>query len=157
MTTAQARVLAAAAVRADIVQREVRPALESGAVVVIGRLIDSPLDHLSAGSGLDAEEPACLAEWTVGRLRPDLTILLDHGAEEPAPAADAWDRRIRQLLRDLSTTAHCVVVETADHDGGQARIRAAMTTALARIGAPGVVHDPEPVDGDRGTGTRPGS
>ncbi|MEV0073230.1 MFS transporter [Amycolatopsis sp. NPDC050768] len=153
VTTARARVLAAAAVRADIVEREVRPALESSAIVVIERLIDSPLEQ--DGTGLDLEELAGVAEWTVGRLRPDFTILLDHGADEPSPTADAWDRRIRRLLRDLSTTARCVVVETADHDAGRAQIRAAMATALARIATPEAAEEPGPVDRDRRTGTHP--
>ncbi|MEV8608005.1 hypothetical protein AB0383_08725 [Amycolatopsis sp. NPDC051373] len=154
VTTARARVLAAAAVRADVVEREVRPALESGAIVVIERLIDSELEQ--GGTGLDPEELVGLAEWLAGLLRLDFTILLDHSPDEPSPTADTWDRRIRRLLRDLSTTARCVVVETADRDGGRAQVRAAMTTALARIATAQAAEEPGPVDRDRRTGTHPG-
>src|SRR5699024_7653900 len=53
LTGVRARALAAAAVRADLVEREVRPALDSGAIVVMERFVDSPLAHISALAGLD--------------------------------------------------------------------------------------------------------
>ncbi|MCA1655458.1 MAG: MFS transporter, partial [Pseudonocardiaceae bacterium] len=74
---ARAHALVAAAVRADIVERRIRPALDRGALVVMERFVDSPLAHLSAAAGLDPAELEGLADWATARLRPDLTILLD--------------------------------------------------------------------------------
>ncbi|MEW2507781.1 MULTISPECIES: hypothetical protein [unclassified Amycolatopsis] len=53
-------------------------------------------------------------------------------------------------------TARCVVGATADHEAGRTPIRAAMTTALARVGTLEVADELGPVDRDRRTGTRPG-
>src|SRR5690606_31229982 len=77
LTGARAKALAAAAVRADIVERNVRPALDEGAIVVMERFVDTPLAHLSAMAGLDATELEGLTDWATGALRPDLTVLLD--------------------------------------------------------------------------------
>jgi dTMP kinase len=77
LSGARAQALAAAAVRADIVERDVRPALDSGSVVVMERFVDSPLAHLSTVAGLDAGELEGLADWATNRLRPDITVLLD--------------------------------------------------------------------------------
>ncbi|HKN56151.1 MAG TPA: MFS transporter, partial [Amycolatopsis sp.] len=45
LSGARALALAAAAVRADIVERDIRPALDAGSVVVMERFVDSPLAH----------------------------------------------------------------------------------------------------------------
>ena len=105
LTGARAQALAAAAVRADIVERHVQPALDAGSVVVMERFVDSPLAHLSAVAGLDSDELEGLADWATGRLRPDLTVLLD-AAPHSAPAErsqsinDQW--RVQHLLTEMA-------------------------------------------------------
>jgi dTMP kinase len=59
------------------VEREVRPALENGALVVMERYVDSPLAHFSAVGSVQPAEVEGLVDWATGRLRPDVTILLD--------------------------------------------------------------------------------
>src|SRR5690606_34528640 len=98
LTGARAKALAAAAVRADIVERDVRPALDAGGIVVMERFADSSLAHLSAVAGLDIAELEGLADWAMDQLRPDLTVLLDVDPGEipdkdGTPAEAAWRMR----------------------------------------------------------------
>lgn len=155
LTGARAHVLVAAAVRADVVERRVLPALEAGEMVVMERFVDSPLAHLGAIGGLDPTELDGLADWATGRLRPDITVLLDR---DPATMTESPDDalirginsvehhwRVQRLLTEMAAAdpARYVVV---DADGSEAavaeRIRTAMTTALRERG---VTAEPENV------------
>lgn len=65
------------AARADLVRTTLRPALESGRVVLCDRYGDSTLAYQGGGRGLDAAQ---LGEWNrtaTGGLQPDLTLLFD--------------------------------------------------------------------------------
>ncbi|MFD4250377.1 bifunctional MFS transporter/dTMP kinase [Amycolatopsis thermoflava] len=137
LSGARAQALAAAAVRADIVERNVNPALDGGAIVVMERFVDSPLAHLSAVAGLDAKELEGLADWATGRLRPDVTVLLDAdpGANAPGPISveDQW--RVQHLLSEMAAADpdHYVVVDAdgpAEEVGD--RVRTAVTAVLAQ-------------------------
>ena len=66
-----------AADRAHHVQAVIRPALESGAVVVTDRYVDSSVAYQGAGRTLPAEDVVRLSAWATGGLTPDLTIVLD--------------------------------------------------------------------------------
>jgi dTMP kinase len=78
LTGQRARAMVAAAVRAETVERRVRPALAGGALVVMEQYVDSALAQLSASGGLSHDELEGLGDWATGRLRPDVTVLLDH-------------------------------------------------------------------------------
>lgn len=132
LTSARARVLAAAAVRADSVHRDILPALEGGAVVVVERLIDSPVDRLTESAGFGADDLAEVADWAAGRLRPDFAVLLDNSARSDVPAAEAWPARIQEIIGGLSGATRCVLVEAADRTSSQDQIRAAVAEALSR-------------------------
>jgi dTMP kinase len=142
---ARAHALVAAAVRADIVERQIRPALDRGALVVMERFVDSPLAHLSAAAGLDPAELEGLADWATARLRPDVTILLDR---DPSTLDDDSSRSRRpahhwQVQRVLTEMAAAdpdrYVVVDADGTPEQVavRVRIAVQTALAgrRLGS----------------------
>ncbi|PXY16759.1 dTMP kinase [Prauserella flavalba] len=135
LSGARAQALAAAAVRADIVERDVQPALDAGAVVVMERFVDSPLAHLSAVAGLDAKELEGLADWATGRLRPDLTVLLDAepgaDAESANSAQHHW--RVQQLLTEMASAdpeRYVVVEADGTEDDVAARVRTAVQTTL---------------------------
>ncbi|WP_410666594.1 bifunctional MFS transporter/dTMP kinase [Amycolatopsis sp. cmx-4-68] len=135
LTGARAQALAAAAVRADIVERHVQPALDAGSVVVMERFVDSPLAHLSAVAGLDSDELEGLADWATGRLRPDLTVLLDsapNGAprDKSATMNDQW--RVQHLLTEMAAADpdRYVVI---DADGSDAEVAARIRTALRAV------------------------
>jgi len=136
---ARAHALVAAAVRADIVERQIRPALDRGALVVMERFVDSPLAHLSAAAGLDPAELEGLADWATARLRPDVTILLDRdpstmeaGTDAPQPTQHHW--HVQRVLTEMaSADPDRYVVVDADGTPEQVagRVRVAVQTALA--------------------------
>ncbi|GLY68601.1 bifunctional MFS transporter/dTMP kinase [Amycolatopsis taiwanensis] len=135
LSGARAQALAAAAVRADIVERDVQPALDGGSIVVMERFVDSPLAHLSAVAGLDAKELEGLADWATGRLRPDVTVLLDAAptgaAAGPVSVEDQW--RVQNLLSEMAAADpdHYVVVDgDGDEDEVAARVRSAVQAIL---------------------------
>ncbi|GDY30751.1 dTMP kinase [Gandjariella thermophila] len=164
LSGARAHALVAAAVRADVVERRVRPALDAGELVIMERYVDSPLAHLGALGGLDQAELEHLADWATGRLRPDLTVLLDRdpatlprsavgqpGNPTPVEPPDSGDGqvaggigtlehhwRVQKILTEVAAANpdRYVVV---DADGAEEevaeRVRAAVYSVLAaRIG-----------------------
>jgi dTMP kinase len=65
------------AARAQLVDEVVTPSLERGAIVVATRFADSTLAYQGFGSGLPLAQLRVLERFTLGALRPDLTIVLD--------------------------------------------------------------------------------
>ncbi|TQM15914.1 bifunctional MFS transporter/dTMP kinase [Pseudonocardia kunmingensis] len=129
LSGARAKALAAAAVRADQVERVIRPALAQGAVVVVDRFLVSPLvqfgvaaDRASSGGGhveLDPGELENLAAWATGRLRPDVSVLLDRAPADAAPQTGGLPGeehvRVQRLLtRMAAAEPHRYVVVDAD-------------------------------------------
>jgi dTMP kinase len=135
LSGARAQALAAAAVRADIVERDVQPALDTGSIVVMERFVDSPLAHLSAVAGLDAQELEGLADWATGRLRPDITVLLDADPgtlcrSKAVALEDQW--RVQQLLTEMAAADpdRYVVV---DADGTEEEVGERVRTAIRAV------------------------
>jgi dTMP kinase len=124
LSGARAQALAAAAVRADQVERVIRPALAQGAVVVVDRFLESPLVQYGVAadrsrSELDPGELDSLAVWATGRLRPDVSVLLDRAPTEVAPAVvelpgEEHMRVQRLLTRMAAAEPHRYVVVDAD-------------------------------------------
>jgi dTMP kinase len=71
------------AARAELVRREIRPALEAGRDVVCDRFTDSTLAYQGAARGLGAETVMRVNEVATGGLMPDVTVLL---RLDPEPA-----------------------------------------------------------------------
>jgi dTMP kinase len=63
--------------RAQHVAEVIRPALAAGMVVVCDRYADSTLAYQGFGSGVDLASLQSVVQFATGRLRPDLTVLLD--------------------------------------------------------------------------------
>lgn len=68
--------------RAQLVEREIRPALEAGAVVLVDRFFLSTYAYQVAGRGLPQDETTAANRFATGGLRPDLTLLLAFPAAE---------------------------------------------------------------------------
>ncbi|MBB5633552.1 dTMP kinase [Cryobacterium mesophilum] len=66
-----------AADRAHHIATKVRPALESGEMVVQDRYFDSSVAYQGVARGLGADEVKNISLWATDGLVPDLTVLLD--------------------------------------------------------------------------------
>ncbi|WP_090097572.1 bifunctional MFS transporter/dTMP kinase [Lentzea jiangxiensis] len=130
----RAQALVAAAVRADVVERQVRPALEEGSVVVMERYVDSPLAHFTATSSLEHQELEGLVDWATGRLRPDLTILLDRPVSDGKRLGPEHHWRVQRLLSEMAASdpdRYVVVEADGDADEVADRVRSAVVPLLA--------------------------
>lgn len=142
-----------AAARLDHVQQLIRPALESGAVVLCDRFYDSTRAYQGTMKGLSKTFLSSLEKAAVGDTRPDLTIILDIDAEVGLQRASARrgegsiDRfekdtiAVHQKRRDafLAIAAaepeRCVVVDAdRDVEAVAAEVRAAVERAMQRRG-----------------------
>jgi dTMP kinase len=136
----RAHALVAAAVRADVVEREVRPALDNGALVVMERYVDSPLAHFSAAGSVEPREVEGLVDWATGRLRPDMTVLLDRMPPTVRASGGTLDTvehhwRVQKLLTDMASAdpeRYVVVDADGTEDEVAARVRSAVLPLLAR-------------------------
>lgn len=66
-----------AAARRDHVERVIRPALAAGTWVLCDRFLDSTLAYQGIVAGIGTEAVEALHALAIGRLRPDLTLVLD--------------------------------------------------------------------------------
>ncbi|MER6872913.1 dTMP kinase, partial [Amycolatopsis sp. NPDC000673] len=134
LTGVRAQALVAAAVRAELVERQIQPALDAGSVVVMERFVDSPLASLSAAGELDRGELEGLVDWATGRLRPDLTVLLDsEHAEDPQPSLKDDQLWVQKLLGEMAAADpdRYVVVDAEGSDGDVAgRVRNAVQSVF---------------------------
>ena len=62
--------------RAQLVEREINPALASGAIVLLDRFFLSTYAYQVAGRGLPQDDVAAANRLATGTLRPDVTLLL---------------------------------------------------------------------------------
>jgi dTMP kinase len=67
--------------RSQLVEEQIRPAIQSGKVVVSDRFLLANVVYQSIGSDIQPDELWRVGEWASGGLRPDLTLLLDMPAE----------------------------------------------------------------------------
>jgi len=88
------------AARADLVERVIRPALDSGQVVIADRFGLSTIAYQVAGRGLPRPDVEAALRVATGGLVPDLTLILDIpvtvGRERQRSAGKAQDRIERE-------------------------------------------------------------
>lgn len=82
--TATCELFLFAAARAELTETVIKPALESGQVVICDRFIDSTIAYQGFGRGIDAEQIRQMNDTATGGLRPDRTFLLDLDTEAAA-------------------------------------------------------------------------
>ena len=74
------------AARREHIAEVIEPALARGDWVVCDRFVDASFAYQGGGRGLDWEKLESLAQWVLGDLQPDLTLIFD------APVAVAQQR-----------------------------------------------------------------
>lgn len=120
------------AARRDHVERVVRPALAAGTWVLCDRFLDSTLAYQGVAGGLGLAGIEALHGLAIGRLRPDLTLVLDldpaiglrraadrRGAEGRFESHDlAFHERLRDAFRQIAAgePARCRLLPA---DGGE--------------------------------------
>jgi dTMP kinase len=87
-----AELLLFSAARADLIAREIGPAVEAGRDVVADRFADSSVAYQGGGRGLGTSHVLSLVDMTIDGLWPDLTILLRVDPEVGLKRADGEDR-----------------------------------------------------------------
>jgi dTMP kinase len=92
---ASAEALLYAAARAQLVQERLQPLLDSGALVLLDRFVDSSLAYQGAGRRLGIERVRAINLLATGGLQPDRTLLL-----RVAPATGRARRGARAATPD---------------------------------------------------------
>ena len=95
--TPRAEALIYAADRAHNIATVVRPAVESGAVVIQDRYLDSSVAYQGAGRVLDPDEVRNISLWATEGYLPQLTILLDLDEAAGRTRLDAARTRFDRL------------------------------------------------------------
>ena len=125
-----------AADKAQHVYELVRPALDSGKVVVCDRYVDSMIAYQGAGRVLDVDEVRHLTDWATNGLLPDLTVVLDVPVENAVgekvdldrleSAGTEFHERVRHHFLDLAAqdpSRYLVLPGRDDRDTIEAAIR----------------------------------
>lgn len=102
--TPRAEALLFAADRAHHVDTVIRPALESGHVVLTDRYVDSSLAYQGVGRKLTVDDVKRVSRWATDGLSPDLTVLLDLPATQGL--ARAGGRGVADKLEAESIDFH---------------------------------------------------
>lgn len=151
---ARTEALMYAAARAAHVEQVIRPALESGTMVICDRFVDSSLAYQGVGRALGEESVRSINDFATGGLRPDLTVLLDVtpaagrsrrivGADGQPVAEDRLESepdefhsRIRDAFLSFAKRepANYLVLDAAT---GIQELAQAISTALSPLLAPG--------------------
>ena len=144
----RAEALLYAADRAHNIATRVRPAIESGKVVIQDRYLDSSVAYQGAGRELETKEIRDLSLWATNGLLPDLTVLLDLDPEVARARREQTgtepDRLEREKLDFFKAVRECylelaaaepnrflVVDATASREELQQQIRARVAELLA--------------------------
>ena len=93
------------AARSLNVNNVIMPALEAGTWIVSDRFTDSSRAYQGGGRGIPLDTIDRLADWVLGEVRPDLTVLLDAPVEIGLQRADGRGARDRfeQERQDFSS------------------------------------------------------
>lgn len=131
------------AARAQIVEKEVMPALRQGATVLLDRFFLSTYAYQMAGRGLPHDQVMAANRLATATLRPDLTILLTMPASEGL--ARARKRGARDRMEQAEAGFHERVVkafaEFATAEWQQANPDAGPIVSVDALGSEQDVHD----------------
>ena len=130
------------AARAEHIAQKIQPALDDGKWVLCDRFTDATYAYQGYGRGIPLEKIAGLENWVQGKLRPDLTLLMDlpvevgmeRAGKRSAPdrfESEAWDffERIRQGYLSIAAEQPSrvkVIDASQDLPDVQAQVRVAI-------------------------------
>jgi dTMP kinase len=80
--TSQTELLLYSASRAQLVNEVIKPALDSGKIVICDRFYDSTTAYQGFGRGLPVEDIEHINRFSSNNLAPDLTVIVDISVEE---------------------------------------------------------------------------
>ncbi len=116
--TPQAETLLFAASRAQLVHNVIRPALQSGTVVVCDRYIDSSLAYQGFGLGIPLADIWDINLFATGNLMPDLTFVLGRGSKlfsaDEKPADDRIEARSKEFHSRVRRGYHSLAQRFSD-------------------------------------------
>jgi dTMP kinase len=131
------------AARADHVARVIRPALESGTIVICDRFTDATAAYQGAGNGVSRELIDRLAEVAHPGLKPNRTLIFDCPYEvarerlaKTGRALDRFEREDRAFFDRVRNTYLAIAkaepdrVRVIDASGEHAAVRDQIKTAL---------------------------
>ena len=132
------------AARAEHIAQKIQPALDDGQWVLCDRFTDATYAYQGYGRGVSLEKISGLENWVQGKLRPDLTLLMDlpvevgmeRAGKRSAPdrfESEAWDffERIRQGYLSIAAEQPSrvkVIDASQDLSDVQEQVRAAIET-----------------------------
>lgn len=132
------------AARAEHLHKVIRPALESGDWVLSDRFTDATFAYQGGGRGIEAARIAILEEWVQGRLRPDMTLLLDVPVETGMTRIagrgkpdrfEREDRQFFQRIRDSYLQRAAAEPQRFRCIDASASVQQVSREALAAVGA----------------------
>ena len=142
--------------RRDHVERTIRPALDSGKIVLCDRFADSSVAYQGYGHGLGADYIRKLWQLAIGDFKPDLTLIFDlplelgleRASERFANVSAAEDRfermglefhqRLRDGFREIASDEkdRCQIIDASgDIETVSERVILAVTSHIAGQGA----------------------
>jgi dTMP kinase len=134
--------------RAELVSRVIRPALESGQVVVSDRFVLANVVYQGYARGIPPEDVWAVGQFSTGGILPDLTIILDLAVDQAitrrSRTADRMEGRGHEYLEKVrqgfraeaaSQPEKVVLVDASpDADTVQRRLRGVVGALLSRRG-----------------------
>lgn len=113
------------AARREHVAQVIAPALARGEWVVCDRFVDASFAYQGGGRGLDWKKLEALAQWVLGDLQPDLTLLFDapvEVAQRRLHAATANPDRFEQEQAAFFENVRAAYLRIAAENPGRVRL-----------------------------------
>jgi dTMP kinase len=110
--SAKAELLLLQTARADHVEKIIKPAIDSGQIVICDRFTDSSIAYQGGGRGIDTETICRLNSFSTGDIKPDLTFILDVPPEIGLERARGYGRKELDRLESEDLDFHIRVRET---------------------------------------------
>ena len=110
------------AARDSHLRDKIRPALESGMIVLCDRFMDSTRAYQGAAGGVDPELISTLERQVVGATEPDLTLILDIDPQQGLSRAKSDENRFERKSIEFHVKLRAAFREIAKSEPQRCRI-----------------------------------